>query len=256
MYDAAEVDRALALLAGGNNYSQVSRLTGIARATLRRWFEDRSEWRGFERRRGTCLRCARYRFPVPEVTEYSYSYLLGLYLGDGSISTHPKGVFRLRIYLDRSYPIIVQECAAAMALVMPASVVAIRRARRAEMDIPGSYSRHWPCLFPQHGPGMKHERPIVLEPWQREITARYPWRFLRGLIHSDGCRHMNTIKRPNKTYRYPRYAFSNRSDDIRGLFCEYCDVVGVEWRRMNRWNISVARRDSVALMDRHIGPKR
>ena len=99
---------------------------------------------------------------------------------------------------------------------------------------------------------MKHLRPIVLEPWQREILDRYPWRFLRGLIHSDGCRGINTIKHPNKTYRYPRYQFSNRSDDIRGLFCDYC----VEWRQMNRWTISVARRDSVALMDRHIGPKR
>jgi hypothetical protein len=24
--------------------------------------------------------------------------------------------------------------------------------------------------FPQHGPGRKHERPIVLEPWQLEIV--------------------------------------------------------------------------------------
>jgi hypothetical protein len=50
--------------------------------------------------------------------------------------------------------------------------------------------------------------------------------------------------------------FSNRSDEIHAPFCEYCDKVGVEWRRMNRWNISVARRESVELMDRHIGPKR
>lgn len=96
----------------------------------------------------------------------------------------------------------------------------------------------------------------MLEPWQREIVDAYPWRFLRGLIQSDGCRGLNTIRHPNKTYAYPRYQFSNRSDDIRNLFCEYCDRVGVEWRRMNRWNISVARRESVALMDRYIGPKR
>ena len=30
--------------------------------------------------------------------------------------------------------------------------------------------QHWPCLFPQHGPGRKHERPIVLEHWQRVIV--------------------------------------------------------------------------------------
>jgi hypothetical protein len=29
-----------------------------------------------------------------------------------------------------------------------------------------SYWKHWPCLFPQHGPGRKHERRIALVPWQ------------------------------------------------------------------------------------------
>ena len=32
------------------------------------------------------------------------------------------------------------------------------------------YSNHLPCLFPQHGPGKKHERAIVLESWQQEIV--------------------------------------------------------------------------------------
>ncbi len=40
-----------------------------------------------------------------------------------------------------------------------------------------------------------------------------------------------------RTYRYPRYEFSNRSDDIRAIFCKYCDCLGIEWRRMNRWSI-------------------
>jgi hypothetical protein len=182
--------------------------------------------------------------------------LLGLYLGDGSIATHPRGVYRLRIFLDRAYPGIVAECVAAMALVMPASKVAVVHSKTENLEQPYSFSRHWPCLFPQHGPGKKHTRAIELEGWQREIADRYPWRLLRGLIHSDGCRSMNTIKHPKKTYAYPRYQFSNRSRDIRDLFCEYCDKVGVEWRQMNRWNISVARRESVALMDRAIGPKR
>ena len=123
------------------------------------------------------------------------------------------------------------------------------------MDIVTSTSKHWPCFLPQHGSGMKHQREIVLVDWQRDILDHHPWRFLRGLIHSDGCRSLNPAIHPHKTYWYPRYSFSNRSGDIRHLFCEYCDVVGVEWRRMNRWNISVARRKSVELMDRYIGPK-
>lgn len=256
MYDRATVERALSLVASGWNYSQVSRITGASRAVIRDWHRDREHARDSRRRVGTCLRCADYRFPVPHVTESAYAYLLGLYLGDGCISSHPRGVFRLRISLDRAYPVILGECVAAMSIVMPASKVGIVRHPCAQLDVPGSFSKHWPCVLPQHGPGLKHHRPITLDDWQLEIIDSCPWRFLRGLIHSDGCRHMNTIKHPKATYRYPRYAFSNRSDDIRGLFCEYCDKVGVEWRRMNRWNISVAKRDSVALMDRYIGPKR
>jgi hypothetical protein len=143
-----------------------------------------------------------------------------------------------------------------MAIVLPENSVSVVSAKQAYMEIPNVTSRHLPCLFPQCGPGRKHERPIVLERWQRDIVARHPWRFLRGLIQSDGCRGLNTIRHPKKTYAYPRYEFSNRSDDIRALFCEHCDLVGVDWRRMNRWTISVAKRESVALMDRYIGPKR
>ncbi len=56
-------------------------------------------------------------------------------------------------------------------------------------------------------------------------------------------------------YAYPRYQFSNRSLDIQRLFTRACDRVGVEWRQMNRWNISVAKRGSVALLDEFVGPK-
>ena len=44
--------------------------------------------------------------------------------------------------------------------------------------------------------------------------------------------------------------------DIRGLFCEYCDVLGIRWTQPNHRNISVSHRDSVAAMDEFIGPKR
>ncbi len=143
-----------------------------------------------------------------------------------------------------------------MSIVMPANAVLVQERSKGRVNEVSAYSTHWHCLFPQHGTGMKHQRRIVLDPWQRRICDRYPHRILRGLIHSDGCRALNRIRGPGKTYVYPRYQFSNRSDDIRAIFCDYCDRVGVEWRRMNRWTISVARRDSVARMDRFIGPKR
>ena len=172
------------------------------------------------------------------------------------VVTQALSVFRLRIYLDHRYPGIIKECAEAMAVTLPQNRIAVDRLTKQGVDEVSAYSKHWPCLLPQHGDGMKHNRKIRLVDWQREIVERHPWRFLRGLIHSDGCRSANPVRHPKKTYRYTRYTFCNHSDEIRGLFCEACDLVGVEWRRMNRWNISVARRDSVALMDRYIGPKR
>jgi hypothetical protein len=117
------------------------------------------------------------------------------------------------------------------------------------------YSKHLPCLFPQHGPGRKHQRVIKLVDWQQRAVERLPHLLLRGLIHSDGCRFTNTIRHPRKTYEYPRYNFSNRSADIRRIFCDACDLLGIEWRVMNAWNISVARRASVARLDEFIGPK-
>jgi hypothetical protein len=48
----------------------------------------------------------------------------------------------------------------------------------------------------------------------------------------------------------------DRSDDIKRIFCDACDALGVPWRVMNRDSISVARRASVARLDEFVGPKR
>lgn len=123
----------------------------------------------------------------------------------------------------------------------------------------GGITRQWLHLFPQHGPGVKHERAIVLEAWQRDLVETDPRPLIRGLIHSDGWRGTNwttkTVGGTTKRYTYPRYQFSNRSDDIRGIFTDALDRLGIAWRQSNRWTISVARRDAVAALDEFIGPK-
>jgi hypothetical protein len=54
---------------------------------------------------------------------------------------------------------------------------------------------------------------------------------------------------------YPRYQFSNRSDDIKAMFCEHLDLLGIAWRRARARNISIARREAVAALDEFVGPK-
>jgi hypothetical protein len=114
-----------------------------------------------------------------------------------------------------------------------------------------SHWKHWPCLFPQHGPGRKHERRIVLEPWQEWIVLQEPRALLRGLIHSDGCRDKNFVKGKS----YPRYSFSNNSHDIRQIFCNACDVLGIHWTAPYWKTIAVSRRRDVATLDGFVGPK-
>jgi hypothetical protein len=114
--------------------------------------------------------------------------------------------------------------------------------------------------FPQHGDGRKHLRPIVLENWQLELTRANAGALIRGLIHSDGCRAQNRFKTRLPSgrvaeYSYTRYFFSNLSADIRTIFLEHCRLVGVRVTQSNPRNLSVAQRESVAILDSFVGPK-
>jgi hypothetical protein len=55
---------------------------------------------------------------------------------------------------------------------------------------------------------------------------------------------------------YPRYYFSNVSEDIKAIFCEHLDLLGIEWKRNGPMSISIARRAAVAKLDEFVGPKR
>jgi len=192
----------------------------------------------------------------PTVPSRPYAHLLGLYLGDGHIISKPRQ-HTLSISCCDTWPGLMDEAAHAMTHVMPYATVG-RQQRSGCTDIK-SYSMHWPCLFPQHGAGRKHDRPIVLDPWQEKIVRAEPWPLVRGLIHSDGCRNMNwtvcTVAGERKRYEYPRYLFSNESTDIMRILTTTLDGLGVEWKFSRRNVVSIARRPSVELMDRHIGPK-
>ena len=256
MYDIGTRERALALVAQGRSLNSVSKETGISRATIRSWrtcIEPR-------KRQGlACPRCQDEPAPLEEPA--AYAYLLGLYLGDGHISTNRRGVYAMRIVLDQAWPGIIDACEAALYAVRPDNRVC--RVKKQGCFAVSCFSKHWPCLFPQHGPGKKHDRRIALESWQQEIVDAHPWEFIRGLIHSDGCRITNWTTRmvagERKRYEYPRYFFSNKSDDIRKLFTDTLDKVGVEWTVLARgsdpFNVSIARKASTALLDAHVGPK-
>ena len=249
------VDSALRCSDEGMPDADNAALHGVAVKTIRRWrrlYQRRGVPRGQAHCSVPCPRCDDAPLDHP-----AYAELLGWYLGDGHISRQRRGVYGLHIINDRRYIQDVARIADLMRRVKPAS----RPHRR---NVPGAVIvtaswKHWPCVFPQHGPGRKHERPIVLDDWQRRIVEAQPADFLRGLFHSDGCRANNWTRKVVagewKRYDYPRWQFSNVSTDIRELCCWALDLVDVPWRQSNDHTISVSTRAGVARLDELIGPK-
>jgi hypothetical protein len=248
MRPQTQVDEVLALSAAGYSDNQIARRTGIPRRTV-------SDWR---RGRVSVLRrgpgsCGLDHDPR-ELAPAAYAYLLGMYLGDGCLSA-TRGIWRLRVVLDARYPAIIAECARVMAQVVPGKRAHVMRRHDGNCVQVSMWWMHWPCLFPQHGPGPKHRRTIELAEWQQAIVSGNHRPFLRGLMHSDGCRFIARQRKGRNEWAWTRYVFSNRSEDIKDLFCASCDAIGVRWTRGGR-EVAVARRESVALLDEFIGPKR
>lgn len=230
MYPQATVDFALRLSAIGVLDQETAKVCGVSIGAIRHWRSGRrraSSGRASPKA-NTCPHC--HGRPLDKS---AYAYLLGLYLGDGHIVRRPRDVYVLAIACSDDWQ---QGC-----------------------TMVKSYSKHWPCLFPQHGPGRKHHRKIELREWQEIIVRKFPGEFAKGLFHSDGWRGVNRVRRPladgDRWYEYPRYLFGNESGDILRLCGEALDRLGVEWRFSRRNSISVARREAVARLDEFVGPK-
>src|SRR5437763_8304194 len=180
MYDAGTRQVALALIESGSSLRATSLRTGINRGTLREWRDRGPEPK--QQPHG----CAICTGALPAPTD-AYVYLLGLYLGDGCISEAARTT-AMRIACSNAWPGLADLCAEAL------EVVSGRRSYRVAR--PGCHEilalwKHWPCLFPQHRRGRKHDRSIELADWQLELVLQDPRPLIRGLIHSDGCRGIN-----------------------------------------------------------------
>jgi hypothetical protein len=256
----ADVRRVLRLREDGLGARRIAARSGVPVGTVKDWLAGRLPRHsrvGDAAEVRVCDRCGHEAHRFEELGA-AYLYLLGVYLGDGCISEHTRGVYRLRITLDLVYPMVVDECEAAMREVAPLNRVNRRLRRGNYVDRPepsyvelSAYSKSWSCLFPQHGAGRKHLRTIELAQWQRHLVQRDPQPLLRGLIHSDGCRFMNTGR---GGWICPRYVFTNMSEDIRAIFCWTCDLIGVSYTFAPR-AVYVSRKADVARLDEFIGPK-
>ena len=73
-----------------------------------------------------------------------------------------------------------------MAQVVPNKVGRARKRNERYWEV-ASFSKHWPCLFPQHGPGRKHERKIELTPGSRNWSTSTRGRWSGGCCTRTGA---------------------------------------------------------------------
>jgi hypothetical protein len=254
-----DYEKILELWEMGIPKKRIGIILGIPRPTVRDCIERYGSLEGLEAQKDRATKStpdhdlARLQNAENIEVQKAYSYLLGIYLGDGCIVVNRK-VYRLRVTLDDRYPNIIATCAQAIQTVLPNNTIGFVQNVGCK-DVSCHY-KHWPALLPQHGAGAKHNREIRLEEWQQKIVDTYPLEFFRGLYHSDGSRFSNIVNGKD----YPRYQFSNSSEDIRNLFSYACDLLGLKWttnsgKKIACKEIFISKRPDVEYLDTLIGPK-
>lgn len=267
MYSREVVDKSLKLRSLGWTQQNIAFACGVSQKAVSHWLNGTRRTPTTEARRADrTTYCPRRSSGI--INEEAYAYLLGAYLGDGHITEnkHRPGLYTLWICYDNKYSQLIAYCEAAVETIFPVKAF---RAKRPGCTAIKACSKHWTCVFPQHGSGKKHERPITLEPWQQDIVDKHPEALIRGLIHSAGCRAINRIpkKRPGgetEYYEYPRYHFTNTSTDIIDILTHALDRLNIDWkvhvhkrepRHRDAYIVSISRKKAVATMERIVGPK-
>ncbi len=106
-YTNSDYETAMRLFDQGHETLKVAKLTGFPRSTVRYWSRIDHRPAQLSRPDYTGWR------PAFEANA-SYSYLLGLYLGDGCLTRSGKRRHRLVLTLDRWYPRIIDEAGRAI----------------------------------------------------------------------------------------------------------------------------------------------
>jgi hypothetical protein len=245
------------LISQGKNQSQISKETGIHRKVISKivkehFLEAYSKAKLFDPSKLT------------KEQEKAYSYILGQYLGDGHISLMRKKVYRLTISGDIKYHNIIQEVKDKLSIILPKNSpnLAFKKTQgKVNCVAIQVSSKKIKDMFPQHGKGPKHLRPIKLEPWQEDIVKAFPKDFLRGLIHSDGSRYVTKTTAKEST----RYCFTNASTDIIALCCNVLQEMNIPYSlskkairgmmKHHAYNVFIQKKSSVEFLETFIGPK-
>lgn len=235
----------------GYNKSQIEKETGIPRGTVKDWLKSKPK--NFEKIEQDSE--LKKEIINNRNLHKHYSYILGLYLGDGYINKC-KRTFRIRIFLDVKYLNLNNFAKESLEKIFVNNNVNVLNSKNKSCICLSIYNSNLNELFPQNGKGKKSDRKIELEKWQKEIIVYED--LIKGLIHSDGCFYSEKI---DDKYNYERFMFSNKSIDLHEIFQQSCDYLKIEYDFQHKgnvkgnWQTRISKKESVKKLKQFIGTK-
>lgn len=254
MHDNLKQKEAIKLYNEGLNLSKISKKLGISRSTIRYWTSGKIKSNIFKLKNFNPQ-----EYIIENKIQSVYSYILGLYLGDGYINKQGR-TYKIRIFLDGKYKNLNDFVRRELSLLFPKNKIGTLKTKKlnstdTSMEIIYCHNNYIPDLFPQHGPKKKHERTILLEDWQLEIIE--PSYLLTGLFHSDGSYYMNNKTKKNE------YSFSNYSLEIIQIFkncLEHYNISNNVCKTIinenTKYQVFITNRESVEKLNNLIGDKK
>lgn len=254
MRSKEEYEKVIELHKKGINNVQISKITNIPRPTVVGWVNGKINVSKNKKN----VEFDPEKYIKDNNLEKEYSYILGLYLGDGYISKQSR-TFKMRICLDIKYDNLNLFAIQKLSTLFPNNKPHVLKLKNKITNlfnqiILSIHNNNLNLLFPQYGVGKKHLREIKLTKWQTDIID-YKY-LLLGFFHSDGCYYYN------KTSKSFSYSFTNFSTDIINIYKQCCEknnlsffVTKANAKNGIKYQVVVGRKKDVEIFNNIFGTK-
>jgi hypothetical protein len=236
-YNNELIENVIKDINNGKSKSSISIKYNIPKTTIKYWYNNKID----EKKE-------KNKINFSTLDYNSYSYILGIYLGDGYINKMNR-TWRLRIFLDKRQNLVIDECIKNLKILFPDNKISIIKTKHNYVII-NLYSNKLPELFPHLGKGEKYKRKIEFN--DKQINIINYDKLMRGLFHSDGSFYIADNK-------YPRYQFTNKSIDLINIF-KFCMIrnglIPKYRKRKNKiYDIQIQKRSDVDKLYPYLGEK-
>jgi hypothetical protein len=250
-YDINIIEEVLKRYEENKNISELSRIYSVPRHTILYWLKS-NILNTIQVREEINQKTIDSIYEHISLNKKEYSFILGLYLGDGCITQNGRNdsSYKLRIAQDNKYPKSIHDIKNKLSnfFVKEAKLVDVKGCCHITI-----YDKYLPIYFPQHSKGFKHDRKINLNQFQLENIDHAE--LMSGLWLADGSRYFAN----HGKYKYERFNFTNKSLDIIELFESCLNKFEIKYSKRVKpdkiWIIEIQNKENVNKIKNIVGIK-